>query len=101
MKAPKEVGVLLRAVGFFKREAGIAVTLHPGIQRLIARCYADGLRQGDTNRLAADGGDILFIVIRQPHEGICPRVAVRVDFGGVNTVHIAPLGIPLGNGFCT
>ena len=73
MKAPKEVGVLLRAVGFFKREAGIAVTLHPGIQRLIARCYADGLRQGDTNRLAADGGDILFIVIRQPHEGICPK----------------------------
>ena len=101
MEAPKEVGVLLRAVGFFKREAGIAVTLHPGIQRLIARCYADGLRQGDTNRLAADGGDILFIVIRQPHKGICPRVAVRVDFGDVNTVHIAPLGIPLGNGFCT
>ena len=101
MKAPKEVGVLLRAVGFFKREAGIAVTLHPGIQRLIARCYADGLRQGDTNRLAADGGDIFFIVIRQPHKGICPRVAVRIDFGDVNTVHIAPLGIPLGNGFCT
>ena len=101
MEAPKEVGVLLRAVGFFECEAGIAVTLHPGIQRLIARCYADGLRQGDTNRLAAVGGDILFIVIRQPHKGICPRVAVRVDFGDVNTVHIAPLGIPLGNGFCT
>ena len=44
MEAPKEVGVLLRAVGFFKREAGIAVTLHPGIQRLVTRYYADGLR---------------------------------------------------------
>ena len=100
MKAPKEVGVPLRAVGFLKRDAGIAVTLHPCIQRLIARCYADSLRQGDTNRLAADGGDLFFIVIRQPHKGICPRVAVRVDFGDVNAVLLAPLGIPLGNGFC-
>ena len=44
MEAPKEVGVALRAVGFFKREAGIAVTLHPGIQRHVTRYYADGLR---------------------------------------------------------
>ena len=100
MKAPKEVGVPLRAAGFFECEAGIAVTLHPGIQRLIARHYADSLRQGDTNRLAADGGDIFFIVIRQPHKGICPRVAVRIDFGDVNAVLIVPHGIPLGNGFC-
>ena len=63
MEAPKEVGVLLRVVGFFKCEAGITVTFHPGIQRLIARYYTDGLRQGGANRLSAAGGDVLFIVI--------------------------------------
>ena len=71
MKAPKEVGVIFRTAAFFLfRTAvfslcgiGSAVTLHPGIQRLIARCYTDGLRQGNANRLAADGGDLLFIVI--------------------------------------
>ena len=44
MEAPKEVGVALRVGGFLKRAAGIAITLHPGIQRLVTRYYADGLR---------------------------------------------------------
>ena len=71
MEAPKKVGVIFRTAAFFLfRTAvfslcgvGSAVTLHPSIQRLIARCYTDGLRQGNANRLAADGGDLLFIVI--------------------------------------
>ena len=44
MEAPKKVGVALRVGGFLKRAAGIAITLHPGIQRLVTRYYADGLR---------------------------------------------------------
>ena len=63
MEAPKEVGVIFRTAVFSLCGIGSAVTLHPGIQRLIARCYTDGLRQGNANRLAADGGDLLFIVI--------------------------------------
>ena len=74
--------------------------MHPSIQRLVPRLHTDELRQIDTDRIAAGSGALLPIVLRQAHKGIGPGVAVHIRLGDVNAVHLAPLGIALGNGLC-
>ena len=77
----------------------MAFTLHPGVQRLVARLHADVLRQIDADGVAsgAGGDDLLRIVVRQAHKGIGPGIAVYIDFGGVNAVNLAPQPVSLGN----
>ena len=99
-EAPEEVGGISRIILRLEIKAHIALAAHKGIQRFVPRLHTDELRQIDTERLAAGGGDRLSIVIRQANKGIGPGVAVHIRLGDVNAVHIAPRGIALGNSLC-
>ncbi len=99
-EAPEEVGGILRITLRIESSTDIALTGHIEILRFAAGLNTDHLRQIDTDRRSAGGGDILPIVIRQAHKGIGPGVAVHIRLGDVNAVHLAPLGIALGNGRC-
>ena len=99
-EAPEEVGGISRIILRLEIKAHIALAAHKGIQRFVPWLHTDELRQIDTERLAAGGGDRLSIVIRQAHKGIGPGVAVHIRLGDVNAVLIARPGITLGNSLC-
>ena len=95
-EAPKEVG------GNYAINAAIIEiitdlipALHPGVAGAAGRRYADPVRQIDLDGAAVAVAISISIIVRQPHKGIGPVVAVRIDLGDIVVAPSAPRRIVL------
>ena len=71
----------------FENKPQAVLAHHPGVGGAAGRRHADRVRQ-----IYLDGvGFVVAIVCRQPHKGVGPGVAVRIDLGNVVVAPVAAL----------